>query len=82
MPCLVYANYHAAFLLYYFIISYYGVNEHTNFNYLWTYDLYSPVCNVFDGGKSITRANFFGPNPSNGPCNRFAPIKHITYGAV
>ena len=26
------------------------------FTYLWTYNLYGPVCNVFDGGKSITRA--------------------------
>ena len=25
-------------------------------NYLWTYDLYGPVCNVLNGGKSITRA--------------------------
>ena len=24
------------------------------FSYLWTYDLYGPVCNVFDAGKSIT----------------------------
>ena len=26
------------------------------FSYLWTYDLYRPVCNVFDAGESITRA--------------------------
>jgi hypothetical protein len=26
-------------------------------SYLWTYDLYGPVRNAFDAGKSITRAS-------------------------
>jgi hypothetical protein len=26
-------------------------------SYLWTYDLYGPVRNAFDGGKSITMAS-------------------------
>ena len=30
------------------------IPKHTN--YVWTYDLYGPVCNVFNRGKSITRA--------------------------
>ena len=30
--------------------------KQVSINYLWTYDLYGPVCNAFDGGKSITRA--------------------------
>jgi len=29
----------------------------TYFNYLWTYDLYIPVRNTFDAGKSITRGS-------------------------
>jgi hypothetical protein len=34
-----------------------GSNRTTiKYSYLWTYDLYSPVCNAFDAGKSITRA--------------------------
>ena len=34
-------------------------------NYLWTYDLYGPVRNVFDGGKSNTRAiGRVGPSKS------------------
>ena len=28
----------------------------TDNNHLWSYDLYCPVCNKFEGGKSITRA--------------------------
>ncbi len=28
-----------------------------NISYLWTYDLYGPVRNAFDAGKSITRAS-------------------------
>ena len=30
-------------------------NKWVGNSYLWTYDLFGPVCNVFDGGKSITR---------------------------
>jgi hypothetical protein len=35
-------------------------------SYLWTYDLYCPVHNSFDTGKSITRASGrgFGPGKS------------------
>ena len=29
-------------------------------NYLWTYDLYGPVCNVFDGGKSHYKGQWKG----------------------
>ncbi len=41
--------------------------------YLWTYDLYGPVRNTFDAGKSITRASAGGGlDPGNGyffgPC--------------
>ncbi len=46
-----------------------GSNRTTRkYSYLWTYDLYSPVCNAFDAGKSITRESgrgnrdFFGPS--------------------
>ena len=28
--------------------------DYTYTSYLWTYDLYDPVCNVFDVGKSKT----------------------------
>jgi hypothetical protein len=41
-------------------------------NYLCTYDLYSPVCNVFDAGRYITWASGRGLGPGNGeffgPC--------------
>ncbi len=41
-------------------------------SYLRTYDLYVPVCNAFDAGKSITRASGRGLGPGNqdffGPC--------------
>jgi hypothetical protein len=41
-------------------------------SYLWTCDLYGPVCNAFDAGKSITRASRRGLGPGNrdffGPC--------------
>jgi hypothetical protein len=43
-----------------------------NSSYLWTYDLYGPVRNAFDAGKSITRASGRGLGPENqdffGPC--------------
>ena len=69
-----------------------------NINYSWTYDLYGPICNVFDRGKSIKRAmeglvresqDIFGPKsqtfmaqPFQWPNNGFAQIKNITYRAV
>jgi hypothetical protein len=41
-------------------------------SYLWIYELYSPVRNDFDAGKSITRAIGRGSGPGNrdffGPC--------------
>ncbi len=41
-------------------------------SYLWTYDLYGPIRNAFDAGKSITRASGRGLGPGNrdfsGPC--------------
>jgi hypothetical protein len=41
-------------------------------SYLWTYDLYVPVQNAFDAGKSITRVGERGLGPGNqdcfGPC--------------
>ena len=33
-------------------------------------------------GRGHESLDFFGPNPSNGPCNGYAPIKHSTYGAA
>jgi hypothetical protein len=32
-------------------------------SYLWTYDLFGPVCNAFDEVKSITRASGRGLGP-------------------
>ena len=52
--------------------------QQVDINYLWTYDLYGPVCNVFD----VETWRLLWPNPSNGPSNGFASIKHITYRAV
>ncbi len=51
-----------------------------------TYDLYSPICNTFDAGKSITRASGRGLSPGNrdffGPCemasSRYA---HAVWGS-
>jgi hypothetical protein len=54
---------------------YYSVAPFTmppDISYLWTYDLYRPICNAFDAGKSITRASERGWGPGNqdcfGPC--------------
>jgi hypothetical protein len=45
---------------------------HVHYSYLWTFDLYTPVCNAFDVGKSITMASGRGSGPGNqdfvGPC--------------
>jgi hypothetical protein len=34
-------------------------------SYLWTYDLYGPICNAFDAGKSIRRSSGRGLGPWN-----------------
>ncbi len=48
-------------------------------SYLWTYDLYGPVCNDFDAGKSIMRASGRGLGPWNqeffGPCEMASSCK-------
>jgi hypothetical protein len=36
-----------------------------NIAIFWTYDLYGPLCNAFDAGKSITRARGRGLGPGN-----------------
>ncbi len=40
-------------------------SAHVNISCLWTYDLYSPIRNAFDAGKSITRASGRGLGPEN-----------------
>ncbi len=39
--------------------------QQVQYSYLWTYDLYGPICNGFDACRSITRASGRGL----GPCN-------------
>ncbi len=34
-------------------------------SYLWTYNLYGPICNAIDAGKSVTRASGRGLCPGN-----------------
>jgi hypothetical protein len=47
-------------------------NLRIQFSHLWTYDLYGPVRNAIDAGKSITRASGRGVGPWKsrffGPC--------------
>jgi hypothetical protein len=47
------------------------------YSYLWIYDLYGPVRNASDAGKSITRASGRGLSPSGAPSNRdfFGPCE-------
>jgi hypothetical protein len=48
------------------------INFYIYNSYLRTYNLYGPVCNAFDAGKSITRASGRGLGPGKqdffGPC--------------
>jgi hypothetical protein len=54
-------------------------------SYLWTYDLYGPVYNAFDAGKSITRASgALEIETFSGPGNRdfFGPRKSRFFRAL
>jgi hypothetical protein len=49
-----------------------GAKSNYSNSYLWTYNLYGPIRNAIDAGKSITRASGRGLGPGNrdffGPC--------------
>jgi hypothetical protein len=47
------------------LLLYHHNKERIYFSYLWAYDLYDPVRNAFDAGKSITRASGRGLGPSS-----------------
>ena len=75
-----------------FLLSYFQLSAKPLSNYLWTYDLYGLVCNVFDGSKSITRAigwvgpwklRIFGPwNSSSKARSVWAQIKSLPHSKI